>query len=288
MLRVGVVGRERVEVDAVVARFADLAAGAVHDGDGGVEVVAAAGNLDRFHLVLGCGAELGRGRFADDVDLWVDRPALAFCGTTSADPVESLWRHRLVPWAENLRAGRRAPRRRTAVIVEPDPTWPAQAARLIGRLRHALGPLAVRIDHIGSTSVPGLGSKDLVDLQVVVADLAAAARAADAAADAGFVRVGGAWFGPGSEGAEHREEVCVDADPGRPVNVNLRPFASPVWRDALRFRDLLRSSADERGAYEAMKCDLASRTDLDVDGYGAAKAAYVTAALARSTSNPTG
>lgn len=271
----------------MVARFADLAAGTV-DGDSGVEVVAAAGDLDRFHLVLGCGDELGSGLVADEVDHWVDLPALALCGTTSTDPVESLWRHRLVPWAENLRAGRRAPRRRTAVIVESDPTWPAQANRLIGRLHHALGPLAVRIDHIGSTSVAGLGAKDLVDLQVVVADLDAAARAAGAAAGAGFVRVGGAWFGPGPEGAEHREEVCVDADPGRPANVNLRPFASPVWRDALRFRDLLRSSEDERGAYESMKRELASRPDLDVDGYGAAKAAYVTAALARSTANPTG
>ena len=61
-----------------------------------------------------------------------------------------------------------------------------------------------------------------------------------------FVHVSGVWFAPGSEGRPHREEVCVDAHPGRQVNVNMRPGGSPVWRDTLLLRDWLRKSAAGR------------------------------------------
>ena len=100
--------------------------------------------------------------------------------------------------------------------------------------------------------------------------------------DTGFVHVSGVWFGPGSEGRPHREEVCVDADPGRPVNVNIRPGGSPVWRDTLLLRDWLRKSAEGRAEYTALKRSLAERADLDVDGYGDAKASWVSSALARA------
>src|SRR5690349_13583109 len=56
-------------------------------------------------------------------------------------------------------------------IVEPLPTWAAQFRVLAAELRSALGPLAQRIDHIGSTSVPGLAAKDIIDIQVAVDEL---------------------------------------------------------------------------------------------------------------------
>src|SRR5690606_35556677 len=77
---------------------------------------------------------------------------------------DHLWFERLVPFEANLRHGRRVRRSEVLTVVEPDPRWPAQAARLAARLRAALGEHAVRVDHVGSTAVPGLPAKDVVDL----------------------------------------------------------------------------------------------------------------------------
>ncbi len=130
--------------------------------------------------------------------------------------------------------------------------------------------------------MPGLPAKDLVDLQVVVADLDVAAAAARSAAVAGFVPVGGAWFGTDRTGTEHREQVFVDADPGRPVNVNLRPVGAPVWRETLLLRDWLRVDADGRSEYAALKRTLAARPGTDVDDYGADKMPWIRSALDRA------
>ena len=149
--------------------------------------------------------------------------------------------------------GRRA---RVARLVGPDPTWPDQAARLIARVRHALGDHVLRVDHIGSTSVPGLPAKDLVDVQVTVPDLAVAADAAASAPIAGLVDVG-EWDAPDRTGVRFSERVLVDADPGRPATVNLRPVGDPVWREVLLFRDWLRADPSHRDAYLAEKRRLA-------------------------------
>jgi dephospho-CoA kinase len=196
--------------------------------------------------------------------------------------VDGVWRERLVPFEENLRLRRRAPRRRTPLLVGPDAGWASDAARLVARLHAAVGPLALRIDHIGSTSVPGMRAKDLIDIQVTVRSLDDARAAADAARSAGVVHVAGDWSGEDRSGVSHPEAVAVDADPGRPTNVNFRPVTAPVWRDALLFRDWLRSEADERASYEAMKCGLATADDVDVDRYGRDKMPWIRTGLARA------
>ena len=66
------------------------------------------------------------------------------------------------------------------------------------------------------------------------------------------------------------------------MNVNIRPLDSPVWRDALLFRTWLRESDEGRREYEALKRSLAAHPDLDIDGYGDAKASWVSSALARA------
>jgi GrpB-like predicted nucleotidyltransferase (UPF0157 family) len=183
----------------------------------------------------------------------------------AAGQVDELWADRLVPFEANLRTNRRAPRRQHAVLAGPDPTWPGQARRLIARLRFRVDGQVIRIDHIGSTSVPGLPAKQLIDIQVVVADLAAAARVAEAGRHSGAVHVSGRWFGTDRHGTDHPEEVLVDADPERPVNINIRPVGAPVWRETLLLRDWLRSHDDERDAYAGMKRGLAQRPGHDVD-----------------------
>ena len=99
-------------------------------------------------------------------DVWLDNSG-------SADGLRQravdLWHDRIVPFAHNVAAGERAhvaPR-----LVPSDPTWPDQARRIVNRLNTACGHRAVRIDHIGSTAVPGLDAKDVIDVQVTVASL---------------------------------------------------------------------------------------------------------------------
>jgi dephospho-CoA kinase len=75
----------------------------------------------------------------------------------------------------------------------------------------------------------------------------------EAARRSGFVRVPGQWFGTDQQGVDHPEEVVVDADPSRPVNINIRPVTAPIWRETLLFRDWLRSHDDKRNAYAELK-----------------------------------
>jgi GrpB-like predicted nucleotidyltransferase (UPF0157 family) len=189
--------------------------------------------------------------------------------------VDALWGDRLVPFEVNLRTGRRAPRRQQALLVDPGTTWLNQARRLIARLRDAVGCSIIRVDHIGSTSVPGLPAKELIDIQVVVDDLATADPVAQAAHRAGFVHVPGSWFGTDRHGADHPEEVVVDADPGRPVNVNIRPVSAPIWCETLLLRDWLRAHGDERDSYGAMKRGLSQRPDRDVNDYSEDKMPWI-------------
>jgi GrpB-like predicted nucleotidyltransferase (UPF0157 family) len=219
-------------------------------------------------LVVGAGTS---SQPSSEADVWIEH-----------DGVERLWSGRLAPFEENLRTGRRAPRRRRPVLSPPDPTWAVQAERLIGRLRAALGDRVLRVDHIGSTSVPGLAAKDLIDIQVVVADLSLAGAVAEQARRAGFVRAEGTWFGEDRFGHPHPEEIVVDADPGRPANVNIRPAAGPVWREALLFRDWLRTNAADRDAYADLKRSLAADPSAHVDRYGADKMPWIRAALERA------
>ena len=211
---------------------------------------------------------------ADDheaIDVWTD-----------VDGAPDLWRARLLPFRDNLAANRRAPRRRVAELVGPDASWATAARRLIARLERVLGDAALRIDHIGSTSVPGLPAKDLIDIQVVLPDLDVADEVAAHARDAGFVRVPGRWTGPDRHGTQFDEVVLVDADPGRPVNVNLRAVGDPVWRETLLFRDWLIADPANRDQYLAFKQHLVETTD-NVDAYSEGKLQWIGDALDRAS-----
>ncbi|MBF6174318.1 dephospho-CoA kinase [Nocardia blacklockiae] len=168
--------------------------------------------------------------------------------------VDALWEHRLVPFERNLRARTWSPRGEVR-LVGPDPTWAAQAQRLIARLAVACGAAARRIDHIGSTAVPDLPAKDVLDIQVTVADLDAADGLREALESAGFPRTEYTADDPkpGTDLAVWGKRVHVNADPGRPANVHLRVDGWPNQRWALAFRDWLRADAAAREEYLAVK-----------------------------------
>lgn len=176
--------------------------------------------------------------------------------TTAA--VDALWTERLVPFERNLREGRRAARP-TAELVEDDAAdpWAQQAARVLARLELAGGDLVLDAAHIGSTSVPGLPAKDVLDVQVGVPSLAAAALLAPRFGEAGFPLVAGLGQDTPKPDAPDpelwRKAFHANADPARPVNVHMRVTGSPGWTWALAFRDWLRADPAARERYRRVK-----------------------------------
>lgn len=213
-------------------------------------------------------------------DVWLDNTGPT--GDLLAE-VDALWADRLVPYEANLRARRRAERATQPVLAEPDPTWPERADRLLARIRHAAGHDGTarirRIDHIGSTAVPGLAAKDVIDIQVVVDDLAAAAAVADALHPVGLVRMPDRWHDTARDGTEHDKAMACNADPKSAANVHIRPAGSPTWRDALLLRDWLRATPDAAAGYAALKRRLAADRYESIDDYAARKTPWVNAAL---------
>jgi GrpB-like predicted nucleotidyltransferase (UPF0157 family) len=156
-------------------------------------------------------------------------------------------------------------------IVDYDPSWPDQFEQLAGGLRRQLGDAAIAIDHIGSTSVPGLAAKDVIDLQVTVAGLAQADRLAPAFERAGYVatayrhdhRPAGDPSDPG-----RWEKRLWQSPPGaRRANVHVRVAGWPNQRYALLFRDYLRARPRAAAAYARLKRALAERFGDDLAAY---------------------
>lgn len=179
------------------------------------------------------------------------------------DQVDRLWDGRLVPFARNLAEGKRAPRRGGVVLEAPHRDWGQEAGRIAARITAAAPDLILAVDHIGSTAVPGLAAKDVIDLQVTVPDLDAAAAVAPFLAAAGFPAVRGVEADTPKPGdpdrSAWRKRFHANADPCRAVNVHIRAAGSPGWRYALMFRDWLRSDPSAVRLYQAHKADLAAR-----------------------------
>lgn len=212
-------------------------------------------------------------------DVWIDNSG-PLVDTEAA--VDALWTERLVPFEANLRAGTRAPRPPHAVLADPDPTWAEQGRRLLERIRRTAGDRLVRADHHGSTSVPGLPAKDVIDVQLVVADLETAASVAAGLAEAGLVPLPDRWYDVDRDGVERDKSLACNADPGRAVNCHIRPVTSPTWRDALLLRDWLRAHPDAVAEYAALKRELAAQPHDTMDQYAARKTPWINAALARA------
>ena len=212
-------------------------------------------------------------------DIWLDNSG-SRDDTFSA--VDRLWTQRLVPFEENLRHRRPAARPCTPVVVAPDDGWPEQAQRVIARIAAVAGRLAHRLDHVGSTAVPGLAAKDVLDIQVVVTDLAVAERLADDLVGAGLIRRDGRWCESARDGTTWEKAMATNADPGRAVNCHIRPANSPAWRDALLLRDWLRAHPDGVREYEELEHRLAARQWDSTDAYATAKSPLVASALNRA------
>src|SRR5664280_13760 len=206
-----------------------------------------------YHLTVVVGADddirMGRltgGRGFRPADAWLDNN-----GTVEAllAQVDALWRDRIVGFNDNLMSGSSSCLPESATVVAYDDRWPGTAARLIARVALALGERAVDVQHIGSTSVPGLFARDVIDLQVGVRALS------DADEDELVRTLAGKGF-PRLEASGHtsrgdlarigdktrwRERSHGSADPGRTARLQVREVDGPAWRGALLLRDWLRA-----------------------------------------------
>jgi dephospho-CoA kinase len=213
----------------------------------------------------------------------------------AAAAASDLYRSRLAPWARAVASGRPdviAPPH----LLEHDPGWGHTARRRIRALRQATAILDPadrlglrRVDHIGSTAVPGLAAKGFLDLQMTLDRMPDAVALAGALAPLGWAPAGGAR--PDSPGV-HRDmrldddtapdaafakQLFVAPDPVRPSILHVRSTASPFARRVVRFRDHLRADRSLRRDYEQMKraAAAAHAHEQDYDDYTRAKSGWL-------------
>jgi GrpB-like predicted nucleotidyltransferase (UPF0157 family) len=167
----------------------------------------------------------------------------------------------------------RAQHNATIHLAEPDPAWPEQYAGEAAKIRAALDDRALLVEHTGSTSVPGLLAKPVIDIVLLVADPADEASYVPDLEAAGFLlhlREPG-W---------HEHRLLRGTDPA--VNLHVFAVGSPEAERMLLFRDRLRTHPDELERYAAAKRELAARQWAVVQDYADAKTEVVEAIIARA------
>jgi len=156
------------------------------------------------------------------------------------------------------------------LVVPYRPSWSGEFELLGGSLASVLGTLARRIDHVGSTSVPGLAAKDCLDVSVSVADVAEPS-IDDLLTGAGYRPRPEPWNRvERSFGIASSKLVYAPPVGGRAVNIHVRTLGGPGARYSLLFRDYLRADDVARDAWGAFKLRLA-RSVPDIYDYGQIK-----------------
>lgn len=159
-------------------------------------------------------------------------------------------------------------------VVAPDPLWPARFSRTKDELAEVFP--SASIEHVGSSSVPGLASKDTIDIAVGVAsvDEALTATALDRLSGLGFEYVAASFASDPDHAFLHRI-----IDDHRTDHIHVMRIGSDAYESHLLFRDYLRAHTDERLAYERAKIRLARECQFDRDSYVDAKQEIVEAIL---------
>jgi GrpB-like predicted nucleotidyltransferase (UPF0157 family) len=155
-------------------------------------------------------------------------------------------------------------------VSEHDPAWRVMFADWRSRLAAVLGAAATRIDHVGSTAVPGLAAKPVIDIMISVPDTRDESSYLPACISTGLILR-----------MREEEHLLLWPPPARPreVHVHVCDSGSDRGRDELLFRDYLAADAGARDHYSALKRDLIARWHDDRRAYTEAKTAFVLDAL---------
>ena len=186
--------------------------------------------------------------------------------------------HEPTPWADRWVGAIGEPTRADGPIhlAEYDPAWPGLYEREAARIRTLLGDRVRLLEHVGSTSIPGIAAKPVIDIDLAVPD------SADEPAYVPDLEAGGYllrarepdWF-------EHR----LFNGPDTKVNLHVFTAGSSEIDRMLAFRDRLRTNEEERRLYEATKRELAARDWVYVQDYADAKGEVVEGIVARARAN---
>lgn len=212
-------------------------------------------------------------------DVWLDNSGSP---EELAQRARDVWNDRILPFAHNLSARQIA--RAPARLVPADPSWPDQARRIVGRLQTACGHRALRIDHIGSTALPALDAKDVIDIQITVESLAVADELAEPLLAAGYPRVEAITqdVAHTDDSTLWQKRIHASADPGRPTNVHLRVNGWPNQQFALLFVAWLRADVGARADYLAVKLEAEQVAGGDIARYADAKEPWFADAYRRA------
>lgn len=163
--------------------------------------------------------------------------------------------------------------RREIRLQDYDPAWPEKFGAHAERITAALGGSALRVEHVGSTSVPNLAAKPIIDILVVVDDSAEESAYLPQMEAAGYVlRV------REPDWNEHR----MFRTPEQDVHVHFYSSGCPEVERVLTFRERLRRNADDRRRYERAKRELAARDWPDMNAYAEAKTDVIESIIAAS------
>jgi GrpB-like predicted nucleotidyltransferase (UPF0157 family) len=154
-------------------------------------------------------------------------------------------------------------------VVDYDPAWPRMFESEAERLRTRLGELAVRIEHVGSTSVPGLAAKPIIDIQVSVPDVH------DLQSFRGPLEALGYEYVYDPDFVEYPFFGWPTSAQPRTFNVHVCQTGTEWEARHLRFRDRLRSDPVARDEYAALKRELARKHGNDIEGYVVDKDAFI-------------
>ncbi|MDQ1293761.1 MAG: Dephospho-CoA kinase [Actinomycetota bacterium] len=250
------------------------------------------GLQDRYHLVIvvhapgserarrlvserGLSPEQARTRIisqaGDDerkeaADLWLDNGARSAQACEWRGTLGAWWTGRVQPFHRNILTRTPAPRPARLTIHPADPQWADAGRRLARRIAFACGAAALRVDHHGSTAVPGLPAQDVIDLQLVVRDAHVARELRPALEQAGFVRP--VDESPRTDAKEILRAPFLSCDPWRAADLHIHSQDCSRWSERLLLRDWLRALPEERARYAALKTDV---TGMPVEDYLAAK-----------------
>jgi len=158
-------------------------------------------------------------------------------------------------------------------LVDYDAEWPALFIREENRLRATLGDRVLTLEHVGSTSVPRLAAKPIIDMILAVADSADEQDYVPAMESAGYV-----LHIREPEWHQHR----LFKGPGTSINLHVYSFGCPEIDKMVMFRDWLRSNDADRELYERTKRELAKQTWKYVQNYADAKTSVVEEIVARA------
>jgi GrpB-like predicted nucleotidyltransferase (UPF0157 family) len=151
-------------------------------------------------------------------------------------------------------------------------SWPVLFKAEAALLQTALEPwLVAQIEHVGSTAVPGLGAKPIIDIMAPVQDLEASRQAIEAAQSVGYC------YYPYKPDQMHW--FCKPTPAARTHHLHLIPWESRLWQERLAFRDALRKSPALAQHYGNLKLGLAAQYPLDREAYTEAKAPFIASVL---------